>query len=67
MRIRHFGMFANLYKEDNIIICRKLLGLSGDLPEVVKKSMQEIMQKLTGKNIMQCPFYGYVRPNQQQF
>jgi hypothetical protein len=58
MRIRHFGLFANRYKKDNLMFCRKCLGLSADLPEVVQKSVQEMMEKLTGENIMKCPFCG---------
>jgi len=58
MRIRYFGLFANRYKKDNIVSCRKHLGLSEELPEVVEASVQEMMLKLTGINIMQCPFCG---------
>lgn len=58
MRIRHFGLFANRYKKENVGFCRKHLGLSSDLPEIVKKSVEEMMLKLTGKNMMQCPFCG---------
>jgi len=58
MRIRHFGLFANRYKKDNLMFCRKCLGLSADLPEVIEKSVREMMEKLTGKDIMKCPFCG---------
>ena len=33
MRIRHYGLFANRCKRENIRRCRELLGLSRDLPE----------------------------------
>jgi len=56
MRIRHFGLFANRYKKDNLMFCRKCMGLSADLPEVVEKSVQEMMENLIGKDIMKCPF-----------
>jgi len=58
MRIRHYGLFANRCKRENVRRCRELLGLSRDLPEAVKQSVQEMMLKLTGKNILLCPCCG---------
>jgi len=55
MRIRHYGLFANRYKRDNVRRCRQLLGLSQKLPQVVAQSVQEMMLTLTGKNILLCP------------
>ncbi len=54
MRIRYYGLFANRCKGKNIRRCRELLGLSRDLPEAVKRSVQEMMLKLTGKDITLC-------------
>lgn len=58
MRIRHFGLLANRNKKRNIPLCRKLLGVVGDLPVREKKSVQELMFKLTGKDIGLCPYCG---------
>ncbi len=58
MRIRHYGLFANRCKRENIRRCRELLGLSRELPEVVNQSVQEMMQKLIGKDITLCPCCG---------
>jgi len=55
MRIRHYGLFANRCKGDNVRRCRQLLGLSTELPQVVKQSVQEMMFTLTGKDILLCP------------
>lgn len=55
MRIRHYGLFANRCKKKNVQKCRELLGLSRELPELVKQSVQEMMLKLTGSDILQCP------------
>jgi hypothetical protein len=55
MRIRHYGLFANRCKRENVRRCRELLGLSKDLPEAVKRSVQEMMLQLTGKDITLCP------------
>ncbi|MBW1746625.1 MAG: hypothetical protein JRJ25_10150 [Deltaproteobacteria bacterium] len=58
MRIRHYGLFANRCKRENIRRCRELLGLSRELPEVVNQSVQKMMQKLIGKDITLCPCCG---------
>ncbi len=58
MRIRHYGLFANRCKGENVRRCRELLGLSQELPEVVNRSFQEMMLKLTGKDITLCPCCG---------
>lgn len=55
MRIRHYGILANRYKKKNLSICREILGLNPELPEVEEKSIQDMMRELTGKDITQCP------------
>ncbi len=55
MRIRHYGILANRYKKRNLSICREILGLHPELPEVEEKSIQEMMFKLTGEDISLCP------------
>ncbi len=55
MRIRHFGIFANRCKKENIMTCRKLMGLPLELPEVFERTVQEMMLELTGKDITLCP------------
>ncbi len=57
-RIRHYGFLANRYKKENIGAIRLLLGLNKELPEVVEKSVQELMLKLTGVDTTLCPFCG---------
>ncbi len=56
MRIRHYGLLANRWKKGNIGKCRELLGLNPDLPMVIKLSVEEMMFKITGKDITKCPF-----------
>lgn len=58
MRIRHYGLFANRNKRRNMSLCRKLLGMKKALPSQEKKSVEERMLKLTGKDIGLCPFCG---------
>ena len=55
MRIRHYGLFANRYKKKNLQICRKLLGLDAEPPTVIKESIGQVLQRLTGKDITRCP------------
>ncbi|MCP4761872.1 MAG: hypothetical protein GY870_08820, partial [archaeon] len=54
IRIRYYGFLANRYKKENVKICRLLLGLSEELPELTNKSIAELMLKLTGKDILIC-------------
>jgi Putative transposase/Transposase zinc-binding domain len=58
MRIRHYGLFANRYKKENIEKCRRLLGYPNDLPDIVKKTVEKMMLQLTGIDITRCPFCG---------
>lgn len=55
MRIRHYGFLANRYKNKALALCRRVLGVSGDMPQPEKKSTREMMWLLTGKDITQCP------------
>ena len=55
MRIRHFGFLANRAKKRALPQCRKLLGLNPALPEIPKKSPQDLMLELTGIDISRCP------------
>jgi hypothetical protein len=56
VRIRHFGFLANRSKKKNLGNCRKLLGLSPELPKVNNKTIRELMLELTGIDVAQCPF-----------
>ncbi len=53
MRVRYFGFLANRCKKKYIQKCRELLGeILKD--QIIEKSIQEIMYKLTGKDILLC-------------
>ena len=54
-RIRHFGFLANRNRKDNISCVKKLLGVSPSNNDSKEQSMQEIMLKITGKDIFKCP------------
>jgi len=54
MRIRHFGFLANRSKKHALPQCRKLLGLSPALPEMPKRSAQDLLRELTGIDLSRC-------------
>jgi hypothetical protein len=55
MRIRHYGFLANRCKKQDLARCRKLLNLSGELPEIPEQTIQEKMLQLTGIDVTLCP------------
>ena len=55
VRIRHFGFLSNRLKKNNIQKIRNGLGQSTAEPELDKKSIEEMMLKLTGVDITRCP------------
>jgi hypothetical protein len=55
MRIRHFGFLANRAKQHALPQCRKLLGLNPALPEMPKRSAQDLLRELTGIDLSRCP------------
>jgi len=54
-KIRHFGFLANRRKKQDLCICRKLLDLPADLPQIPNETTQEKMLRLVGTDIMECP------------
>lgn len=55
MRVRHFGFLANRSKQHALAQCRKLLGLPPPLPEIPKRSAQDLLRELTGIDLNRCP------------
>jgi len=55
MRTRHFGFLANRTKKHSLPQCRKLLGLNPALPEIPKRSAQDLLRELTGFDLSRCP------------
>jgi len=54
VRIRHYGFLANRDRNENLNAIRKLMDLSAPLEKEIA-SLQEMMRKLTGKDILTCP------------
>ncbi len=55
MRIRHFGFLANRNRKENIACVKSLLGISCYGDQGKEQSVQELMLKITGKDILKCP------------
>ena len=54
-RIRHYGFLANRNRKENITCVKRLLEVNPDTGERKEQSIQEIMLKITGKDIFKCP------------
>ena len=54
-RIRHFGFLANRNRKVNIACVKSLIGVGSDTGKRKEQSVQEIMLKITGKDILKCP------------
>jgi hypothetical protein len=54
VRIRQYGFLANRNRNENLNVIKNLMGLSA-VPKKEVASLEEIMLKLTGKDITVCP------------
>jgi hypothetical protein len=59
VRIRHYGLLANCIRSDRVALCRELLDVRGEsgAPDPVE-TWEEILFRLTGKDVMTCPQCG---------
>jgi hypothetical protein len=59
VRIRHYGLLANSMRRNRIAVCRRLLGLQEkNAPHVTRESWEELLLRLTGKDVTCCPRCG---------
>ncbi len=59
VRIRHYGLLANSLRRERIALCRKLLGVQEEVaPHVYSESWEELLLRLTGKDVTCCPRCG---------
>lgn len=56
MRIRHYGFMANRCRKKDISLCKKLIGLVNNPVNTHEESTRELMIKLTGIDILACPY-----------
>lgn len=55
VRIRHFGILGNRYKKIKIELIRKIENLINTVKESFKIEWKDLVQKLTGIDVEQCP------------
>ena len=56
VRIRHYGFLANSVRRERIALCRRLLGVPAEsAPPAPSESWEEILLRLTGKDVTRCP------------
>jgi Putative transposase len=53
-RIRHYGLFSNRHRAENLARCRELLGVSAPMA-APPQDYGERYRKLTGQDLWQCP------------
>src|SRR5712691_3711924 len=53
-RIRHYGLFSNRHRAENLARCRELLGVSAPMAPL-QQDYCERYQQLTGQDLLQCP------------
>jgi hypothetical protein len=58
MKIRYFGFLAHTNKKQAIPLLRRLIDGKAELPEKTDETIEEMMLRLTGKDITCCPECG---------
>ena len=62
VRIRHYGLLANAVRQDRIALCRKLLRVIVEpAAPAQREGWQELLLRLTGKDVTHCPSCGLGR------
>jgi hypothetical protein len=56
MKIRYYGFLANICKKKNVLLIRRLIGVAMEVREFVKETIEEKILRLTGHDILLCPF-----------
>jgi hypothetical protein len=55
MRIRYYGFMANRCRKKKLDVCKTLLEINSISNEIHKENTQEMMLRLTGFDILECP------------
>jgi len=60
VKIRHYGLLSNRKRKICVRLCKELLGMAPSVAKdpVPRSTWQEIMERLTGIDPMQCPHCG---------
>ncbi len=67
VRIRYFGLLSNGQRKRKLQRCRELLGVSAATGPLAAETTAELLQRLTGVDMHQCPVCGLgrMRPKQE--
>jgi len=55
MKIRYFGFLSHRNKKQSIRLIRNLIDPDATLPQKIEESVLEMMQRLTGQDLLCCP------------
>lgn len=60
VRIRYYGLLSTRSRDQDLALCRRLLGVSTDTPAepAIEESWSELVTRLTGKDPMSCSCCG---------
>lgn len=56
MKIRYYGFLANICKRKSVLLIRRLIGKAMAVNNVAQETIQEKMLRLTGRDILLCPY-----------
>jgi hypothetical protein len=56
MKIRYYGFLANFCKRKAVLLIRRLIGKAVRIWHIGKETTREKMLRLTGKDILLCPY-----------
>lgn len=55
MKIRYFGFLSHRNKKQAIKLIRKLIDPDAKIPQKIEETVLEMMQRLTGQDLLCCP------------
>lgn len=56
MKIRYYGFLANICKNKSVLLIRRLIGKAMDVGIALKETARERLLRLTGRDILLCPY-----------
>lgn len=55
MKIRYFGFLSHRNKKQSVNLIRQLIDPDASLPQKTQETYLEMMQRLTGQDLLCCP------------
>lgn len=66
VRIRYYGLFSNGQRRRKLKRCRELLGVGAELEPLVAENAADLLKRLTGVDVHQCPVCGLGQMRRKQ-